>query len=151
MLLSFHPPFSVMIAANVVPFIVNFVSFISAIRLRRVHRQSRRSSQTKTSTLPWARTPSLVQRMSFIFHQRWIIMIEPNPRISVVLLSRLILNLKLQTDIPKQSFATSNASAPPRPVIIAPHILGNLTAELRGDDLEEVGPEEIGLNVLHIN
>ena len=75
-----------------------------------------------------------------------------NPsRISVVLLSRLILNLKLQTDIPKQSFATSNASAPPRPVIIAPHILGNLTAELRDDDIEEVGPEEIGLNVLHIN
>ena len=70
----------------------------------------------------------------------------------MVLLSRLILNLGLETDTPKQNFLASSDIAFPRPAIIAPHILGNLTAELRDDDYEETEPEKkIGMNALHIN
>lgn len=52
--------------------------------------------------------------------------------ISVVLLSRLMLNLRLENECTIRGDFRSSSLAPSR-IVFAPRILGNLTAELRTD------------------
>lgn len=70
-------------------------------------------------------------------------------RISVVLLSRIILNLRQQNDTAGDIGPGSHSSSPLRPVI-APRILGNLTAELRNSESNGLHPEKMYMSFLHI-
>lgn len=61
--------------------------------------------------------------------------------ISSVLLSRLILNLRLEHQYTAQGGLTMDSVVPSR-MLFAPRLLGNLTAELRDDDEDDREEEE---------